>query len=215
MKVEHNTYTGAEYLPGVRLGWSVDAGQLLWANVARTVRAPSRIDRDFYAPITPIMVAGVPRYLIGGGPEFQSEVANVAELGYRIQPSPQLSFSATAFYSQYDRLRTLEPNTANLPNTGLQEFRNMGDGHVRGIEMWGRWQPVDSWRLNAGFVVQSVRTGLMEGSKGRLRRQRPGHQRSGPPLAAALLARPERADPVRLDAALHRCAVQPQGAGIP
>jgi iron complex outermembrane receptor protein len=165
MKVEHNTYTGAEYLPGVRLGWSVDAGQLLWANVARTVRAPSRIDRDFYAPITPIMVAGVPRYLIGGGPEFQSEVANVAELGYRIQPSPQLSFSATAFYSQYDRLRTLEPNTANLPNTGLQEFRNMGDGHVRGIEMWGRWQPVDSWRLNAGFVVQSVRTGLMEGSK--------------------------------------------------
>jgi len=165
MKVEHNTYTGAEYLPGARLGWSLDPIQLLWANVARTVRAPSRIDRDFYAPVVPVMVGGVPRYIVGGGPDFQSEVANVAELGYRIQPSPQVSFSATAYYAQYDRLRTLEPNTANLPNTGLQEFRNMGDGHVRGIEMWGRWQPVDSWRLNAGFVVQSVRSGLKPGSK--------------------------------------------------
>ncbi|UGQ47995.1 TonB-dependent receptor plug domain-containing protein [Massilia endophytica] len=165
MKVEHNNYTGAETLPGVRLGWSFAPGHLLWGNLARTVRAPSRIDRDIYVPSKPIMIGGVPRYQIAGGPTFESEVANVAELGYRVQPSSRWTFSATAYYAKYDRLRTLEPNTANLPYTGLQEFRNMGDGHVRGLELWARWQLAERWRLNAGAVVQSVDTGLEPGSR--------------------------------------------------
>jgi iron complex outermembrane receptor protein len=165
MKVEHNNYTGAELLPGVRLGWTFAPGSLLWGNLARTVRAPSRIDRDFYVPRAPIMIGGVPRYQIAGGPSFESEVANVLELGYRVQPSTRWAFSATAYYAKYDRLRTLEPNTANVPNTGLQEFRNMGDGHVRGIEMWARLQPAERWRVHAGAVVQSVNTGLEPGSR--------------------------------------------------
>ena len=160
LKVEHNPYTGAELLPNLRLGWSPSDASLVWASLSRTVRAPSRIDRDFYAPATPAIVGGVPRYAIAGGPDFVSETANVLELGYRAQPTPKFSYSVTGFYSQYDRLRTLEP----LAGGGLT-FRNFGEGRVRGVEVWGRWHPLDSLHLSAGLVQQSIRTGLSSGSR--------------------------------------------------
>lgn len=160
LKVEHNNYTGAEYLPNLRLGWSSPGGSLLWGSLGHTVRAPSRIDHDLYSPTTPPLVGGVPRYGIAGGPDFVSETANVAEIGYRAQPSPQFSYSVTAYYSQYDRLRTLEPLAG-----GGSTFRNYGEGTVRGVEMWGRWHPSDSLHLSAGLVQQKVRTGLSAGSR--------------------------------------------------
>jgi iron complex outermembrane receptor protein len=160
VKVEHNNYTGAEYLPNLRLGWSPTSASLLWGSLSHTVRAPSRIDHDFYAPSTPTVVNGVPRFVIGGGPDFISETANVLEIGYRAQPWPQFSYSVTGFYSEYDRLRTLEP----LAGGGLA-FRNFGQGTTRGLEMWGRWHPSDSLHFSAGLVQQKIRTGLSAGSQ--------------------------------------------------
>jgi iron complex outermembrane receptor protein len=118
------------------------------------VRAPSRIDRDFYSPTLPAVVNGVPQYAVAGGPDFESEVANVFELGYRAQPTPALSYSATAFYGHYDKLRTLEPN----PNGTGSVFRNFANGHTRGIEAWASWQVAKAWRLSGGGVVQRVDT---------------------------------------------------------
>jgi iron complex outermembrane receptor protein len=160
LKVEHNNYTGAEFLPNLRLGWSPSNTSLVWSSLSRTVRAPSRIDRDFYAPAAPGIVNGVPRFAIGGGPDFVSETANVFELGYRAQPTALFSWSVTGFYSQYDRLRTLEP----LAGGGVG-FRNFGEGRVRGVEMWGRWHPSDSLHLSAGLVRQAIRSGLSAGSR--------------------------------------------------
>ncbi|MDL2357607.1 MAG: TonB-dependent receptor [Pseudomonadota bacterium] len=160
LKVEHNHYTGAELLPNLRLGWSPNSVSLLWSSLSHTVRAPSRIDRDFYSPSVPTMVNGMARYVIGGGPDFVSETADVFEVGYRAQPSPQWSYSATAFYSRYERLRTLEP----LAGGGLA-FRNFGEGRARGIELWGRWHPTDSLQLSGGLVQQAIDTGLSAGSQ--------------------------------------------------
>ncbi|MBC7685732.1 MAG: TonB-dependent receptor [Bdellovibrionales bacterium] len=160
-KLEHNNYTGLEFLPTLRLAWKPAPASMLWASASRTVRAPSRIDRDFYAPSKPALVAGVAQYAFGGGPNFQSEVAKVVELGYRMQPSPQSSISITAFASRYDQLRTLEPN----PNGFGSVFANLGFGRTRGVEMWGDWQPLPSWRVGGGTVVQSVDTLTRAGSK--------------------------------------------------
>jgi iron complex outermembrane receptor protein len=119
---------------------------------------PSRIDRDFFSPARPLMVNGVPRFIIAGGPDFVSEVARVAEIGYRTQPTATLSYSLTAFYSQYDRLRTLEPGPAGA------EFRNMAAGHTKGIELTATWQAAPKWRLSGGLVAQRFRLGPVPGS---------------------------------------------------
>lgn len=160
LKVETNSYTGAEYLPSLRLAWNPDPRQLLWGSLARTVRAPSRIDRDLYAPAKPIMIAGKPYFLLGGGPDFESEVANVAELGFRDQPAASLSYSATLYYGQYDKLRTQEP----VPVFGFTH-RNGGNAITRGLELWGRWQAGRNWRLSGGMVLQDIRFSPDAGSK--------------------------------------------------
>ncbi|CAN7225907.1 TonB-dependent receptor [Pseudoduganella sp. LjRoot289] len=160
LKVEHNSYTGAEYLPNLRLAWTPDARQLVWASLARTVRAPARIDRDLYFPSKPVMVAGALRYALAGGPDFVSETANVAELGYRAQPGANLSYSATLFYADYDKLRTQEP----LPVFGFA-IRNLGKGTTRGLELWSRWQAGADWRLSGGLVAQDISFGLKPGSR--------------------------------------------------
>jgi iron complex outermembrane receptor protein len=159
-KIERNPYTGVEFLPTVRMAWKPSEHRLLWTSLSRTVRAPSRIDRDFFAPTTPAVVGGVPQYVIGGGPNFVSETANVLELGYRSRPSPRFSYSATAFYSAYDHLRTLEPNPAG---PGFV-FANMAEGRTRGIELSATWQASPAWRLTGGLVTQRVDVKLKPGS---------------------------------------------------
>ncbi|RJF96378.1 TonB-dependent receptor [Noviherbaspirillum saxi] len=160
-KLENNNYTGVEFLPTLRMSWKPAANELIWGSASRSIRAPSRIDRDFFSPTSPPIVNGLPRFAIAGGPGFESEVANVVEIGYRIQPLPTLSYTATAFYSKYDKLRTLEPN----PNGFGSVFSNMAEGDARGIEMWGNWQAMPEWRLAAGLVAQRVNTTLNPGSR--------------------------------------------------
>jgi iron complex outermembrane receptor protein len=154
LKLEQNNYTGTELLPTLRLAYSVRPEALVWGSLSRSVRAPSRIDRDFFAPTAPKVVNGVPQFALKGGPDFASEVANVFELGYRAQPTSVLSYSATAFYSRYGKLRTLEPN----PNGPGSVFDNLADGHTRGIETWASWQAAKAWRLSGGAVLQRVGT---------------------------------------------------------
>ncbi|MGJ9418634.1 TonB-dependent receptor plug domain-containing protein [Massilia sp. CMS3.1] len=153
-KLEHNNYTGLEFLPTLRLAWKPTGTSLVWTSASRTVRAPSRIDRDFYSPSNPPIVGGVPRYGFAGGPQFRSEVAAVLELGYRIQATPSLSYSVTAFASDYDRLRTLEPN----PRGSGSVFSNLANGRTKGVEMWSTWEASEALRLSAGLVAQRIRT---------------------------------------------------------
>lgn len=153
LKLENNSYTGTENLPSVRLAWKPSATQLVWGAASRSVRAPSRIDRDFFAPTNPLVVNGSPQYAVAGGPDFVSEVAKVVELGYRVQPTSALSYSTTIFHASYDRLRTLEPN----PSGSGSVFLNKAFGRSTGIEMWTNWHATPAWHLSAGFVAQRVR----------------------------------------------------------
>ena len=160
MKFEHNDYSGLEVLPNAHLAWSVDNDSLLWAGASRTVRAPSRIDRDLWLVDVSNSRPDAPRYVIAGGPQFDSETAQVLELGYRGHRAATLTYAATLFYSDYDRLRTLEP----VAGQGAQ-FGNLGQGTARGLELWGRWQVRGDWRLSGGMVVQDIRTSLRAGSR--------------------------------------------------
>lgn len=161
VRIEHNVYTGSEVLPSLRLAWDVDARSMLWAALSRTVRAPSRLDRDFYVidPLDPNA------YLVGGGAEVVAETARVAELGYRAQPTPALSWSATVFYTDFERLRTLERASVGATPPAAYVLQSLGKGALRGVELWANWQAARGWRLHAGAVVQDVDVGREPASR--------------------------------------------------
>jgi iron complex outermembrane receptor protein len=150
LKGEHNEYTGLEWLPTVRLSFkpvrSTSCGPR-----SRAVRAPARIDRELFVPANPPLRAR-------RGPNFESEVSRVAELGFRGQPVQAVSLSLTGFYHEHEQLRSLEP-TSDGP-----QFENRIDGNTRGIEGWLRWRVARVWELSAGGVAQEVRLALDDDS---------------------------------------------------
>jgi iron complex outermembrane receptor protein len=151
LKAENNDFTGTEMLPSARLAWKAAPEHLLWSALSRAVRAPSRVDREFFVPANP-------PFLFAGGPNFQSEVVNVFEVGYRAQYSTRLSYSVSAYRQSYDKLRTTELAP------GGAVFANNIAGHVDGIEAWGTYRVTDTWRLSAGQVLMSKKLGLKPGS---------------------------------------------------
>ena len=152
LKLEHNDYTGLEALPSARFSWKTGDGDLLWGALSRAVRTPSRIDREFFFP-------SFPPFLIRGGPDFESEVANVAEIGFRSQPTPALSYSVTVFHHDFDRLRSGQP----VAGGGFQ-VQNGTEGTTSGIEAWGTLQLTEGWRLSGGLAALHKRLRLKPGA---------------------------------------------------
>jgi len=145
-KFENNYYTGTEPLPSARLAWKFQPQRLVWGAVSRAVRAPSRIDRDFFVTAGPTQ--------LNGGPDFASEVVKVFEVGYRDQPLPQATYSISLFHNIYDKLRSVEP----APGGGVV-LGNKMEGTANGLEAWGSYQAASNWRLSAGafFLRQHLR----------------------------------------------------------
>lgn len=157
-RLERNDYTGTEFLPGARLAWKAADDHLLWAAASRTVRAPSRLDRDIFYPARPRSTP--PPFILAGGPDVRSEIAEVFELGWRGRPAPRTSVSATLYRSFYDHLRTQQ-----IAATRNYVFLSNGmQGRVDGIEAWGTWQPLPSWRLQAGLAGLRMKLRLRPGS---------------------------------------------------
>ncbi len=148
MRLEHNSYTGNEMLPSASLAWQAAPDHFLWAQLARAIRAPARIDADFHSP------ARAP-FTIGGGPDYRSEVARTLQLGYRGQPWPDLSLAATVYGTDYDMLRTLEPNPDG-PAAGAFVFLNKAHGSGVGLELSGNWDVLPRWRLSGGWTSQRL-----------------------------------------------------------
>lgn len=166
---ESNDYTGVEWLPNARLAWKPNSDHMLWTALSKTVRSPSRIDKEAYIPWPgapyppwPVSLYGPARpYVLAGGPHVQSEVARVFEVGWRGQPLSQLSASFNVFRALYDKLHTEEV----LQGTqGLLEFDGKMKGAVTGVETWLTYQPFAQWRLSAGFTGMYQRFRLASGS---------------------------------------------------
>ena len=153
-RLERNVYTGYEFLPDARLAWNITPNHLLWTAASRAVRAPSRVDADVFVPRDP-------PFLLIGGPNVRSEIAEVYQLGYRGQISPKFNFEATAFYNDYDYLRTQELISI-APVTVV--YANEMEGHSHGVEMWGTYQLLPKWRISAGGTLLNQKLKLKPGS---------------------------------------------------
>jgi iron complex outermembrane receptor protein len=169
-KFEHNDYSGFEFQPSVRIAWTPATDQTIWAAVSRAVRAPSRVDTELFAPGSP------PFFLRGGGDRFKSETVIAYEAGYRVELARRLGASISAFYNDYDELRSLEP-LAGAPGQFiiLNELR----AKTYGVELSALWQALDWWQLRGGytFLKKKMRLGSSQDiNRGRGEGNDPQHQ---------------------------------------
>ncbi|CAN7390434.1 TonB-dependent receptor [Pseudoduganella sp. LjRoot289] len=193
LRAERNDYTGNEFLPNARLAWKATPESLLWAAASRTVRAPSRQDRD---PVVP----GVPPFLLIGGPNFQSETARVFEVGYRGKAGERLLYSVNLYRALYDKLRTQE----QVPGKRQFFYANNMMAATRGVEAWASWQATQAWRVSAAVYAQHQDSWLKPGIRdfGRALQR----MDADPAYTASLRSSWQLADTREFDVAVRRVA---------
>jgi iron complex outermembrane receptor protein len=140
VKVEESNLTGTQWLPSLRVAHTSPNGDLWWAAVSRASRTPNRIEQGLT----------LPGFLAPG--DFHAERLTAWEAGYRVRPMERLNLSISAFFHDYDELRTV----SLTPVTVLPfQLTNFGRGHSYGLEAWAGYQISPSWRVSGGIHTLS------------------------------------------------------------
>ena len=183
-KLEHNSYSGFEFQPNIRLAWTPTVEHSVWGSVARAVRTPARADHDLRLngllnllpagdPLNPFPLPLVTSVL--GNGQVASEKLTAYEVGYRLKPVDALGIDVAAFYNQYNELRTVTPGP---PLCGPAEIRvatnplcvlsashivaplhigNGVNGGRYGVEVSGDWRPQAWWRISPAYSHLQMR----------------------------------------------------------
>jgi iron complex outermembrane receptor protein len=164
-KLEHNLYTGFNWMPSARVSWTPSKRQMLWAAISRSERTPAESDAAVRANVsgfpgpdgTPILVAFV------GNPHFKDEGLKAYELGYRVELSSHLSVDLAAEYGTYDHQQTDEPappffETTPAPPHLVEPvtFQNLMHGETHGVEAAVNWKATNRWTLSSGYAFEQI-----------------------------------------------------------
>jgi len=102
-KFEHNSYTGFEIQPNIRVLWTPKENRTIWASISRAVRTPSRWERS--GRVNCDVLPGPMMIVVLPDTDFSSETVLAHEVGYRTQPSKNISVDVAAFYNVYRDVR--------------------------------------------------------------------------------------------------------------
>jgi iron complex outermembrane recepter protein len=164
-KLEHNGYTGFEFLPSIRTTWEFSKRQMLWGAVSRAVRAPTPNDEDLSVNLGEVGVAnGIPIVLrFIGNKSFQDERLIAYETGYRATLSNRFTFDLAAYYNDYDNLQTTEPSGSFFEVTPAPPhevetltYGNLMHGESHGFEVAANWKVTERWQLSPGFAFDEI-----------------------------------------------------------
>jgi iron complex outermembrane receptor protein len=147
--------------------WTPTEHQTVWAAASRAIRTPTVGDRDVRANVLALQPSPFgPTVLVSsfGNPRIQSEELTSYELGYRIDPTKQLSFDLAGFYNVYDKLVGYVPGTPRFETDPAPAHllspvtaQNSESGETYGAEISARWQVMDHWRLVGSYTWLHMR----------------------------------------------------------
>ncbi|MEQ1529035.1 MAG: TonB-dependent receptor, partial [Methylococcales bacterium] len=138
-----------------------------WASVSRSVRTPARAEHDVsihqrtQLVSDPRLPTSIPvAVMVNGNDNYVSEVQLAYELGYRFTFANKASLDLTAFYNNYDKLRSTQlgkPSVAgtfpDLIVTQPTFFTNDNKGSTYGFELAAVWQMADWWRWDVSYSL--------------------------------------------------------------
>jgi iron complex outermembrane recepter protein len=166
MKLEHNDYSGFEFMPSIRMAWAPSASQMFWIAVSRALRAPSRYDTNLVLNIGNINTSpgGAPQLLrLYGNPQFQDERLLAYEVGYRTAVSNRLSIDLAAYYNDYGNLQTTEPGVPFPESTPAPAhvvlpliYKNLMHGETHGVEVAANWKVTNRWTVSPGYAFERL-----------------------------------------------------------
>ncbi|MCP3914606.1 MAG: TonB-dependent receptor [bacterium] len=159
-KLEHNSFTGFEVQPNVRVVWQQDEQRALWGSISRAVRTPSQVTNDvaWRQALIPDMGSGFDTLItVLGDDDFDSEELVASELGYRIQLTENLSLDVATFFNDYRDLQTLELGELSFLAPGLVEqalvYDNEAEAETYGVEIATQWNVTGDWTLHASYSL--------------------------------------------------------------
>lgn len=162
-RLEHNSYTGFEPQPNLRLMWTPNTRQSIWAALSRAVRTPSRAERDVQLdlgviPSTSPAQPPILNRLMRKDPKMDSEKLTALEVGYRHQIGSNLSLDIAAFANRYDGLRALvmgQPELLLSPLPHVVQALHVAndlDARAHGAEIALDWHVTPWWRIQPSYT---------------------------------------------------------------
>lgn len=164
-KFEHNDYSGFEVQPTARVMWAPHQQHRFWAAISRAVRTPSRVEHDLSSlrSVIPPQLLPDPPFIspaiaarIEGNKRFDSETVISYELGYRTTFINNVSIDFTAFYNDYDNLRSGGLGAPIFNGRFIEVPLIVGNSHsaqTYGFEVSTVWQMMDWWRWDANYSL--------------------------------------------------------------
>lgn len=152
-RFEHNDFTGFEVQPNIRLLWTPNDKDGLWAAISRNVRTPSRGESSSTAFVSPpTLLSPIPLASVNA-PDMDSEKLKALDLGWRRQWSSTLTSEVAAFYYLHSDLRGVVP-IAGPRFYGVFPYQPLELSNTLGAESYGLeasmdWLPLPNWRLQA------------------------------------------------------------------
>lgn len=171
-KFEHKSVVGYAIEPSLRLLWTPDNRNTVWAAVSRAVRTPSRVESDgqLVEDVVPdsLLPPGLPTGLavLLGSTTYRSEELIAYELGYRLNAGDRTFLDVATFYNRYDNLRTLEPGLPfrrNDPSPYLVfpiRLENRMAATAFGWESFVEHRPTRRWVLRATYTYLALQEEL-------------------------------------------------------
>ena len=162
-KFEHNSYTGFELQPTARLLWTPSLSTTVWAAVSQAVRTPSRIDSDLRLVAQVIDAPPITRIEALGSDALEAEALIAYEAGYRVVPHAHLSLDVSAYYHDYNRLRSLAPGPPVLDGTVVVvPFIVGNDAHARsyGGTASATVRASSRWGIRASYTYLHMTAGV-------------------------------------------------------
>ena len=157
-KLTHHEFIDFQLQPSVRLWWTPDARQTLWAAVSRPVRVPSRFEVDgllvFSYADTGLLAGGPPSGTIvpvglGGDGWLRPETMLAWELGHRIQFSERWALETAVFQNDYTRLIGVPPEIVG-------HFLDTGEATTRGLDLMLSARLAPNWRMEGSWSALDV-----------------------------------------------------------
>ena len=160
-KLLRTNFTGFEFEPSVRLIWTPNKTQSVWAAFTHAVRTPSDAEEDFnLSGYITTAANGIPYFArFNSNPGFRPEQMNGTELGYRQLVGAKVLFGIATFYNHYHDLfdeeftgsTFLESTPAPVHYLLPAQFGNGLLGTTKGFEVAPEYRPTAFWRLRGSY----------------------------------------------------------------